>query len=544
MKTIKSILCILIIILKLQELRGSVLNNTYDVCVYAANASGVMAAVAAAREGASVVIIEPSRWLGGMTGSGLVNVDWGRQETVGGSARLILKHNYNDPQYQDCYAELIKKYSIVVIFNHRIINVNRDKIKISSIDLDYAPFDELGCPPAFATKQKDLNIHAAVFIDCSYEGDIMAKAGVSYTYGRESRFAYNESLAGSEAPMSIYKIDPYKIPGDSKSGLIALLQNQDNTKEGDADKLTMGYGFRWKYSYSSDQLPITPTKDYDPAQFELFRRAFKDHVDIFTGRRMRGKLGAWEPSNGYIYSLVVGNLARALFAPTNYGSNSNYPDGDYVTRAKIWKDQQNYIRNLTYFLRTDPSVPEKQRKIAERVGLQKGMFDDTSGYPHQLYVRESRRMISSYILTQHDLEGETDPNDSIGLASYGFDEWPYATVAIGNKVALMGGYCSEVYLDEKHRGIYKIPYRCITPKSNQCTNLLIPVCVSSSHIAMSSIRMEPVWMILGESAGVAASIALKEKIDVQEVSYVKLKQKLSSLYQILERPDLKNINKN
>jgi hypothetical protein len=300
----------------------------------------------------------------------------------------------------------------------------------------------------------------------------------------------------------------------------------------------MGYGFRWKYTYGDDKLPITPLKEYDPAQFELFRRAFKNHIDIFTGRRMRGKLGGWEPSNGYIYSLVVGNLARALFAPTNYGSNAEYPDGDYATRAKIWKAQQNYIRNLTYFLRTDPSVPENQKSIALRVGLQKGMFDDTSGYPHQLYVREARRMVSTYILTQHDLEGLTNPEDSVGLASYGFDEWPYATVVLDNQVALMGGYCSELYLDSKHQGIYKIPYRCITPKSEQCTNLLVPVCISSSHVAMASIRMEPVWMILGESAGVAASIALKEKIAVQSVDYTLLKNKLLGLSQKLEIPDL------
>lgn len=538
MKTISLIVSAIYFITQLNDIKASTIDTNYDICVYAANASGVMAAVAAAREGAKVIIVEPSRWLGGMTGSGLVNVDWGRQQAVGGSARPILKHNYNDPQYRDCYAQLLKTYAIKVIFDHRISEVVRDKTKITAVNLDYAPFDDLGCPPAQPTKAHDLLINASIFIDCSYEGDLMAKSGVSYTYGREARDTYNETLAGAQDPMRVYNIDPYNKPGDPTSGLISMVQNRPLLKAGSADLLTMGYGFRWKYTYGDDKLPITPLNDYDPAQFELFRRAFKNHIDIFTGRRMRGKLGGWEPSNGYIYSLVVGNLARALFAPTNYGSNAEYPDGDYATRAKIWKAQQNYIRNLTYFLRTDPSVPEKQRSIALRVGLQKGMFDDTSGYPHQLYVREARRMVSTYILTQHDLEGLTNPEDSVGLASYGFDEWPYATVVLDNQVALMGGYCSELYLDSKHQGIYKIPYRCITPKSEQCTNLLVPVCISSSHIAMASIRMEPVWMILGESAGVAASIALKEKIAVQSVDYTLLKNKLLGLSQRLEIPDL------
>ena len=535
---IETVALILVGLVLNQSISATPVETKYDICIYTANASGVMAAVAAAREGAKVVLIEPSRWLGGMTGSGLVNVDWGRKEAVGGSARSILLKNYTDPQYRSCYIDLLKELSIKVIYEHRLSQVIRENTKIKSIYLDYAPFDDLGCPPALPTLSHDLQIHAAIFIDCSYEGDLMANSGVNYSYGRESRDTYQESLAGAEEPMCLYNIDPYKKPGDPTSGLIELLQNGPVVKPGAADSLTMGYGFRWKYSYDNDKLPITPTKNYDPAQFELFRRAFKNHIDIFSGRRMRGKLGGWEPSNGYIYSLVVGNLARALFAPTNYGSNAEYPNGDYKTRAKIWKDQQNYIRNLTYFLRTDSSVPEKQKSIALRIGLQKGMFDDTSGYPHQLYIREARRMLSSYILTQHDLEGTTNPYDSVGLASYGFDEWPYATVVINNQVALMGGYCSELYLDSKNKGIYKIPYRCITPKIDQCTNLLVPVCISSSHVAMASIRMEPVWMILGESAGIAASIALYDHSDVQKINYTKLKQKLLAINQKLEIPTL------
>jgi hypothetical protein len=254
---------------------------------------------------------------------------------------------------------------------------------------------------------------------------------------------------------------------------------------------------------------------------------------------MRGKVDGWEVSGGRVYSGGAGNLARALFAPTNYGHNAGYADGDYATRARIWKQQQDFVRGMTHFLRTDPSVPAKQKEIALSAGLEKGAFDDTRGYPHQLYVREARRMVSDYVVTQKDLEGRKSPADSVGLASYGVDEWPYATIALDGKVALMGGYYSMLYLEDEHRGIYRIPYRAIVPKKAQCTNLLVPVCVSASHIAMTSIRMEPVWMILGESAGVAAAMAVKSGGAVQDVPYAELYPKLRALAQKVDLPKKK-----
>ncbi len=511
--------------------------ESYDVCVYAGNASGVMAAVAAAREGARVVVVEPSRWLGGMTGSGLIHIDWGREESVGGSARRILKGDHNDPAFRALFAGLLRENSIPVILDHRVSAVSRDGTTIRSITLDHAPFDGYGCPIASPIKAAAKRIEARVFIDCSYEGDLMARAGVSYTFGRESRSTHDESLAGVQPNLAVYDIDPYLKPGDPTSGLLPLVQACPPLHEGEADRLTMGYGFRWKLSWEPDRLPIEPPSHYDPNTFELYRRGFRKQVDMFTGRRMKHRLDNWEPAKGWMYTIGVGNLSRALWAPTNYGSNAAYPDGDYAMRAGIWKGQQDFFRGITHFLRTDPSVPAELRDQAVRIGLQAGIFDETKGYPHQLYVREARRMRASYIVTQKDIEGKTDPNDSIGLASYGVDEWPYATVAFEGKVALQGGYLSEVYLEEKNRGIYKIPYRAITPEKNECTNLLVPVCVSASHIAMTSIRMEPVWMILGESAGTAAAMAVLGKTAVQDVDYPALRARLLALEQRLERPN-------
>ena len=425
---------------------------------------------------------------------------------------------------------------IPVIYDHRVCSVEKTGGRIRSITLDRTPFDATGCPPTLPTQVAARVIQAKVFIDCSYEGDLLARAGVAYTFGREARDTYGESLAGAQPPMSVYAIDPYMKPGDPASGLLPLLQATPVAPVGAADQLTMGYGFRWKFTFKGDGLPIDPPDDYDPRQFELYRRAFRQGVDILSGRVMRGKVDGWEPSGGRVFSGGAGNLARALFAPTNYGSNAGYPDGDYATRARIWKSQQDFVRGMTHFLRTDPSVPEKQRELARSAGLAKGIFDETRGYPHQLYVREARRMVSDYVVTQKDLAGKGMLEDSVGLASYGVDEWPYATVPLGGKVALMGGYYSMLYLEEQNRGIYRIPYRAIRPKQEQCANLLVPVCVSASHIAMTSLRMEPVWMILGESAGVAAAMAARGGVAVQDLPYAGLRAKLRALHQKLEIP--------
>ncbi len=506
-----------------------------DICIYAATASGIMAAVAATKEGARVLIIEPSRWLGGMTGGGLMHIDWGREKAVAGTTRGILKRDYNDAQYREAFAAMLKEHNIPVIFEHRIASVQREGATIKSITLDHAPPDRIGCPVAEPKTREALRISARVFIDCSYEGDLMARSGVSYTFGREGRDTYGESLAGAQQNLAVYDIDPYVKPGDRQSGLLPFLQDIQMSPEGSADKLTMGYGFRWKLTQAENRMPLPAPEDYDPRTFELYRRGFQNKAGIDKGRRTR-KLGEFEEAGGRIHSVGQGNLARALLAPTNYGANAGYPDGDYATRARIWKAEQRFMSGITHFLRTDPSVPANLKELAESIGFEPGIFNDTDGWPHQLYVREARRMKAAYVVTQKDMAGETNPGDSVGLASYGVDEWPYATYPLEGKVALQGGYYSMLYLEEAHQGIYKIPYRAITPKQDECKNLLVPVCVSASHIAMTSIRMEPVWMILGESAGVAAAMAVKANVPVQQIEYAQLRTKLLALKQRLDIP--------
>jgi hypothetical protein len=466
-------------------------------------------------------------------GGGISHLDWGRKEAVGGSAYETLKDEPGNDTYRGTFKRLVMKYNIKVIYDHRLGKVHRKGKAIESILLDYAPVDQTGCPIPKPVKLKAINIKAKVFIDCSYEGDLMAISKVSYTWGRESNQQYGESLAGVRPSLWVYDINPYVEPSNPKSGRLPLVQDIKIGQLGSADKLTMGYCFRFKFG---NGWPIPQLENYDPAEFELFRRGFEQGIDILRNRKMREQVGVITESQGYLFHSGTGNLSRSLLTITNYGCNAGYPDGDWTERSRIWKFHQDYLCRLVHFLKTDPSVPHDLKKQAENLELQKGVFDETQGWPNQLYIREARRMVSSYVITQRDLEGKTDPEHSIGLASYGVDDWPYATVVENDKVALQGGEFSILYLDDgRYDGIYKIPYEAIVPFKNECTNLLVPVCCSASHIAMTSIRMEPVWMILGESAGVAAAMATAEETAVQDISYKRLKSKLLKLGQKLNR---------
>ncbi|MDA8989702.1 FAD-dependent oxidoreductase, partial [Opitutales bacterium] len=405
---------------------------------------------------------------------------------------------------------------------------------IRSIMLDYAPVDETGCPPAQPTKSNVIKVSAKVFIDCSYEGDLLAQSGVSYTWGRESREHYNESLAGVRPSLWVHDIDPYLKPENPKSGLIPFVQDRQIGPLGSADDLTMGYCFRYEFDKSGKGIPIPEPVDYDPAEFELYCRALKGNLDIFSSRKMRYTLNLKEAKK---HPFVGGaNLNRNLMASTAYGCNVDYPNGDWATRSRIWKFHQEFLSKIVHFAKTDPSSPESLQNYAKRLTFKRGPFDETGGWPSQLYVREARRMVSSYVVSQKDIAGETNPAHPVGLAAYGVDDWPYAVVVEDGKVAVQGGEFSIIYLDGgKYNGSYKISYESIVPTRGECDNLIVPVCVSASHIAFTSLRMEPVWMILGESAGVAAALAVDASIPVQDVPYEQLRPKLDELGQKLVR---------
>lgn len=500
-----------------------------DVCIYGATASGVAAALGAADCGMKVIVVEPSRWLGGMSGGGLNAIDWGDKRTVGKMALKLLIEK-DDVAMREHYKRELAQRGIPVIYEHRLARVTKEGSHISSITLDHAPPDKFGCPSEKPLTANATTVAAQVFIDCSYEGDLMAKAAVSYTWGRESREEYGESLGGVRPVLMRYDIDPYMKPGDPKSGLLPLLQDIQIGPLGSADKLTMMYAFRWVLT-NKNPIRIEKPDDYDPRTYEIFRRGFQKGVNMRAGRKMR-VLGEYTDETGG--GIFGGNSSRALWAQSVAGANAAYPDGDWATRSRIWRDQMNFVRGMYHFLRTDPSATAYLRERAETAGFQRGIFDETGGWPHQLYVREARRMKSDYVVTQKDLEGATNPDDSVGLGSYGVDDWPYATIAHEGGIALSGGEFSILKANPKHSGIHRIPYRAIRPKRGECENLLVPVCCSASHIAMTSIRMEPVWITLGLSAGIAAAHSIQEKVGVQALAFPRYRRALRDAGQILD----------
>ena len=428
-----------------------------DVCVYGGTASGVMAALAAEREGAKVILIEPSRWLGGMTGGGINHLDWGKGNTVGGSTYKILmegvqereqKHHggnailgIGNKEYRERFKKVVEDRGITVIYEHRLgtvqvgdatinaptrqqpISMGEDIVpkakapSIRSITLDYAPFDKTGCPIPEPKKRNAITVSAKVFIDCSYEGDVLAMSGASYTWGREAREHYDESLAGVRPSLWVHDIDPYVEPGNPESGLLPFVQDRKIGALGSADDLTMGYCFRYVFDMSGKGIPIPEPTSYDPAEFEVYRRAIRDGVDIFSNRKMGKTLGKITTQKRGPF-VGGGQLNRNLMASTVHGCNDDYPNGDWATRSRIWKFHQEFLINSFHFAKTDPSAPKSMKERAEKVTFKKGVFDETGGWPHQLYIRQARRMVSSYVVTQKDLEGRTDPPHPVGLAAY------------------------------------------------------------------------------------------------------------------------------
>lgn len=433
---------------------GEVTRHEADVCVYGGTASGVMAALAAEKEGAKVILIEPSRWLGGMTGGGINYLDWGKGNTVGGSTYKILMEGLEKQArghrgnaivgighkgYRERFKKAVEGRGITVIYDHRLgkvdvgdstidsptrqrpialnesTTVNKEGNSIRSITLDYAPVDETGCPIPEPKKRHAVTVSAKVFIDCSYEGDLLAMSGVNYTWGRESREHYNESLAGVRPSLWVHDIDPYVEPGNPESGLVPFVQDRKIGPPGSADSLSMGYGYRYEFDMSGKGIPIPEPVNYDPAEFELYRRAVRDGIDIFSKRKMDTLGKITELKKGPFVGGAQSN--RNLMGSTVYGCNDEYPNGDWATRSRIWKFHQEFLSKSIHFAKTDPSAPKSMKQNAMKISFKKGPFDETGGWPNQLYVRQARRMVSSYVVTQKDLEGKTDPPHTVGRKS-------------------------------------------------------------------------------------------------------------------------------
>jgi ribulose 1,5-bisphosphate synthetase/thiazole synthase len=509
-----------------------------DICVYGGTSAGVVAAVAASNAGKAVILIEPTRHLGGMSSGGLGQTDFGNKQVIGGLSREFYRKvgkfygqaegwQFHPHHAEQVFREWAAEKKIPVIYEHRLSGVEKTGRRIVRIILENAPPEASGAPAAAAVAGEPLIVEAAMFIDATYEGDLMARAKVTYTVGREAVREYGESLNGIRAQTPkhqfLVRVDPYMKPGDPSSGLLPFIQEGDGGTPGDGDRRAQTYNFRLCLTRDpANRLAIKPPADYDAKQYELLARYLEALVAA-------GKT----PALNELLSIIIlpggkTDINNNGAVSTDFiGRNYKYPEGDYATRSLIWKEHLKYTQGLLYFLATSERVPASVRQEMQAWGLCKDEFIDTAGWPNQIYVREARRLIGRYVITQADCEHSRVADDSIGMGAYNMDSHNY------QRIVKNGAAENEGDVQVGPRGPYPISYRAITPKPEECENLLVPVCLSATHIAYGSIRMEPVFMVLGESAAMAACQSLEESKSVQEIDFPKLRKRLLDAGQVL-----------
>ncbi len=506
-----------------------------DVVIYGATPGGIAAGVAARRESASVIIIEPSRWIGGMVAGGLSSTDLGRVETIGGLAREFFtraaqaapnsKLWYTEPHVNlQTFEALLKESKIEVVRGQHLTAVKLAGRRIQSI-----------------TTNQGETFSAATFIDATYEGDLMAKAAVSYAYGRESQSQYGEPLAGfrleqprgftletmtkgcpcvgDDGPHYVHGA-PTKIAARDSAGALLWGVAEHKGTPGEADHLTQSYNFRFCATQRPDLLvPWPKPARYDAKRYELLLRLVEAYPGIPFSRLVH---------LGQISGGKVDLNAQGLFSTDYVGGNFAYQEADAATREQIRQDHIDYLQGFFWFLGHDPRVPEKLRTETNSWGLCRDEFVDNDHWPYALYVREARRMKGAYIMRQADTQRDIRKPDGIAMGSFIIDSH-----IVQRLVDDEGNVIDEGAFDAPSRP-YQIPYRSLTPQPGECENLLVPVCLSASHVAYCSIRMEPVYMACGHAAGLAAAIAGKQNIAVQAINVSDLQQKLKAQQAVLD----------
>jgi hypothetical protein len=522
-----------------------------DICVFGATSGGIAAAIQAARMGKSVVIAEPGRFLGGLTTGGLGATDIGNKAAIGGIARefygRVARHYASDAAWkfetrQEYFArrssgqsqasdltssnatmwtfephvaerilnDMLRETGVEVYFEQKLSLVRKEGVRISEVVVD-----------------NDNMFRAKVYLDATYEGDLLAKSDVSFVVGRESNREYGETLNGvrGETPKHqfVVAVDPYVHPGDTNSGLLPFIQSDEGDAPGTGDRRVQTYNYRLCFTTNAaNRMPLEPPRNYDPAKFELLGR----YLEALVAAGRKPVLSEfWNPIWLPNQKTDINN--NGGFSTDYIGANWDYPEADYKKRENIERDHEDYTRGFLTFLATSPRVPENIRKEMSRWGPCRDEFLTTGGWPRQIYVREGRRMISDYVMTETHCRGKVEAEDSIGLAAYNMDSHNC------QRLARNGRAVNEGDVQVPPMRPYPISYRALVPKRSECENLLVPVCLSSSHIAYGSIRMEPVFMILGQSAATAACLAIDAKVRVQKVEYEKLRARLLADKQVL-----------
>lgn len=489
----------------------------YDICVYGGTSSGVIAAYSAAMQGKTVVVVEPGHRAGGLSSGGLGQTDIGNKQAVEGLSldfyRRVGQHYgelekwiFEPKVALDIFNDYIERGGVDMLYGHRILSADKHGTRIESIRLQ-----DTGKPLGRTV------VRAKQYIDSSYEGDLMARADVSYVVGREGNDLYGETWNGVHMrPTHQFPdgVDPYVIKGDSTSGLLWGISDGTLAPEGSGDDKVQAYNFRICLTdEAGNSLPIERPADYDPARYELLLRLIE----------ARGS----DDLNSYISMSHMPNRKTDInnnggFSTDMIGMNHHYPEASYRQREKIFDEHLSYTLGLLYFLGHDERVPETMRREMLRWGLPKDEYTDNGHWTPQLYIRESRRMVGEYVATQADCENRTTVEDGVGMAAYTMDSHNCQRIVIHKDGRAMVKNEGDVQI-----GIgspYPVSYRSITPKREECTNLLVPVCLSASHIAYGSIRMEPVFMVLGQSAAKAACLAIDNNTDVQKIDVAQIQR--------------------
>jgi hypothetical protein len=508
-----------------RALAGKVVET--DLCVFGGSSAGVAAAVQARRMGKQVILLEPGSHLGGITAAGLGETDIGSRAAIGGIAREFygrIRQYYartygpESQQVADCrdgfrfepgvaertFNDIARGAGVLVLFGQRLKGVRKNGAEIVEILMENGRI-----------------FRARMFIDATYEGDLMAKAEVSYALGREANEAYGETLNGIQwgQPGLNFKVtvDPYAVEGNPSSGLLKGISPEEPGKLGEGDRRIQAYCFRMCLtSVPENRLPLPRPKSYDPDRYTLLARYLR--AGVWDAVKISAVLpnGKTDTNN------------NGAFSTDNIGMSYEWPEGDYATRARIFQEHLDYQQGLMWFLTHDERVPEEIRQEVGKWGLPQDEFRESFGWPHQLYIREARRMVSDYVMTEHNCRGKVTADDAIGMAAYTMDSHHCQRVVRDGRVVNEG--------DVQVGGFppYPIGYRSIVPREAQCRNLLVPVCLSASHIAFGSIRMEPVFMVLGQSAATAACVAIDSHTSVQRVDRRVLRARLLADGQVLE----------
>ncbi len=491
----------------------------FDLVVYGGTAGGVMTAVSGARHGLKTVLLEPGNHVGGIVTGGLSGTDMGKGEVIGGMALEFYwrmgKHYEMDRHLQQVawmpepgaaekvMREMLADAKVTVLFQHRL--------------MEKTGVRKQGTRVAEVTMENGARFRGKVFADCSYEGDLMAQAGVSYTYGREGQKDYGESLAGVLAHTRNHNF-AVDIPArDANGKLLPEVSAEPRGEPGSGDKKIQAYNFRViATKVAANRVPWPKPANYDPARYELLAR-YLTAMTGFMGRALTMN------EVGLIRIIPNGKADlnnRGGFSTDYIGKNYAYPEGSYAVRARIWQEHVDYQQGFYYFLANDPRVPAALQAEAREWGLAKDEFVDTGHWPNQLYVREARRMTGGFVATQKDLQTERTKPDVIGMGSYNSDSHN-----VQRHISPEGFVVNEGNVEVPVQP-YQIPYRVLVPKAGEAENLLVPVCFSASHVAYSSLRMEPQYMILGHAAGVAAALAVKNGVSVQVVPIAALQKTL------------------